>query len=113
MPGPTLWNTSWVLTELDGEPVRDGATPTLDFLEHGRAAGHTGCNRYFGSVTLAGNRIEFGGIGSTRMACPEPVMTQEHLFLKSLAEATRFETDGQTLHIHTRATNSPLRFAQR
>ena len=43
-----------------------------------------------------GKKIVFGEMFSTLMACPEPIMEQETMFLQFLGDAQRFEmVDGQ------------------
>jgi heat shock protein HslJ len=46
---------------------------------------------------VTGNRIAFGALATTRMACEEPVMRAEATFLRKLAAATSFERSGLTL----------------
>jgi heat shock protein HslJ len=58
---------------------------TMAFTERG-ASGHTGCNRWFTSVTHDGEALRFGNIGTTRMACTaEPAAAAERNFLAVLA----------------------------
>ncbi|MBB3139523.1 META domain-containing protein [Halomonas organivorans] len=46
-------------------------TPWFEISSEGRVSGHDGCNRFTGSVELGpNNRIEFGQLASTMMACP-------------------------------------------
>ncbi len=54
--------------------------PTITF-EDGRASGYAGCNRWFASVTRAGDALRFGQAGATRMACAESSMAAERRFL--------------------------------
>lgn len=61
--------------------------PTITF-EDGRASGYAGCNRWFASVTRAGDALRFGQAGATRMACAEPAMAAERRFL-TVINATR------------------------
>ena len=44
--------------------------PTIEFVANGRAAGTDGCNRVSAPYTLNGERITFGPMIATRMACP-------------------------------------------
>ena len=55
-----------------------------------RASGHTGCNRWFATVTHDGEALRFGDIGMTRMACQAQVQAAtERNFLAAL-RATRY-----------------------
>lgn len=89
MPQPAtsyLAGTNWVRND-DDQSNPHGAT--MAFTEDG-ASGHTGCNRWFTSVTHDGEALRFGNIGMTRMACTSEVQQgTEQRFLPVL-EATRY-----------------------
>jgi len=87
-----LAGTSWLAEDIDGRGVMDILQSTLRFETSERVSGMAGCNRFFGSVSIDGDAISFGSLGTTRMACPAAVMDQEDRFLKALANASRFET---------------------
>ena len=54
----------------------------MTFGEHGIVSGNTGCNAYRGLYTVAGTRIAFGSLITTRQACPsEAASAQEQAFL--------------------------------
>ena len=67
------------------------------------------CNRHFGTYEIAAGAAGAGGadaaagtisitlVGSTRMACPEPVMQDEAEFLAILGRVQTFEIEGETL----------------
>ena len=92
----SLEGTSWTVTQLDGESVIDGSEPTIAF-DNGRAAGTTGCNRWFSAYEVDGDAISFGMAGSTMMMCHgDGVMEQEQAFLRTLELIESFEVaDGQ------------------
>ncbi len=91
--GASLNGTSWVLQEFgpDGSrtPVLPDTTVTLLF-EDGRISGSANCNTFFADVTQSGSELSFGPIGSTRMACPEPIMQQENDFLAAMASVNHY-----------------------
>jgi len=105
-------NTTWLLEDLGGAGVLDRARATLAFTEPGRVAGNSSCNRFFGSVTLSGQSITFGQLGSTRMACVAAVAAQEAKYLKALMDAERFVLDGSVLLIYAKGMDKPLRFTR-
>jgi heat shock protein HslJ len=109
---PSLLNTTWLLEDLGGAGVLDWARATLAFTEPGKVAGSGSCNRFFGGVTLSGQSITFGQLGSTRMACVPAVATQEANYLKALADAERFVLDGSFLLIYAKGMDKPLRFTR-
>ena len=107
-----LWETSWVLEDIGGTGVIDGARATLEFPERGKTAGRASCNRFFGTVAVTGPAIAFGALGATRMACAEAVMNQESRYLKALQDAERYTIDGTVLMVYSKGMDRPLRFTQ-
>jgi heat shock protein HslJ len=107
-----LWGTAWRLEDLAGSPVLERVEATLAFPEAGQAAGSGSCNRFFATVTISGDSISFSAIGSTRMACEEPVGAQEAKYLSALQSAERFVVDGAALSIHCEGMDQPLRFVR-
>jgi putative lipoprotein len=63
----------WELMELDGKTASTGAggrRATLRFdADTARVSGFSGCNRFAGAYTLAGDSLRFGQLIMTRMAC--------------------------------------------
>jgi heat shock protein HslJ len=84
-----LEDTYWILSELNGQPVaapKEGEKPSYIYFDAAkkRVSVSGGCNVMGGSYELMdGNRIKFGQMMSTMMACPD--MTNED-GLKKLAE---------------------------
>jgi len=81
-PG-TLANSHWVIQEIDGRSVIEARY----FLEFGpeRLSGLAGCNRFLGAYELDGETLTAGPIATTRMACPEPGMSDERRLLALLS----------------------------
>jgi putative lipoprotein len=98
---PTLGDARWTLAELGGSAVESGpgeSIPFLDFdLEELRVSGSGGCNRVTGSFETAGAAMRFGPLATTLMACPEPVMQREAVFLAALAKTTGIVLEGGRL----------------
>ena len=95
--GGDLAGTSWLAEDIGGRGVLDNARSTVDFGAGGAVGGDTACNRYRGQATLAGDRLAFGPLASTRRACPPAVMDQERRFLDALEATQRFALDGPFL----------------
>ncbi|MEZ5665765.1 MAG: META domain-containing protein [Burkholderiaceae bacterium] len=108
----SLQGTEWRLVEMDGQPVPERPAATLFFKEPGQVTGSGSCNRFFGKVTLSGDQIGFGQMGSTKMACAGPAAQLEPRYLTALHHATRYELKGAELLIHLKAPQAPLRFAR-
>ncbi len=98
--GAVLDGTSWVLNELGPEDALTAVLPdttiTLNFADDG-INGSAGCNSYFGEASQSGSSLTFGAIGSTRMACPEPIMQQENAYLAALGTVSSFTLEGDQL----------------
>ncbi len=111
---PSLEGTSWRVEDLAGESVPgEGPEGTLEFPEAGKVAGRAFCNRYFGKVKISGSSIQFGPIGSTKMACAEPAMALESRFLTALEKAKRYTLEGSALLVFFSGSEKPLRFVRK
>jgi len=98
-----LGDRRWTLTEINGSRVSGSkAFFELDRSEN-RFSGSAGCNRMFGSVSVSGRNIDFGNVGTTKMACSERgVMKLEADFTRALERVTRFERNGSNLNLYAR-----------
>jgi heat shock protein HslJ len=100
----TLEGTTWLL-----DKTIPGSEITAEFTagtgsEDSVVAGSAGCNTYRGTYVVltravGRNRIEIGPLATTRMACDEPLMEQEGLYLSALESATSYRIEGFTLTI--------------
>lgn len=97
----SLEGTYWVLTELEGKPVAPAAKdekPSFIYFNAAkkRVAVSGGCNGMGGSYELLeGNRIRFGQMMSTMMACPD--MTKEEGLKQMTALVDMYMIDGDNL----------------
>jgi heat shock protein HslJ len=113
--GAILEDTRWRLVEYLGPAgvlvaVPAEVTATATFTD-GRIAGSAGCNRYFAACTIADDAIAIdGAIGSTMMACPEPVASIERAYLATLATIASWEITGDRLELRTADGGAGLRF---
>jgi heat shock protein HslJ len=69
-------------------------------LEDGRATGKGGCNRFSASYQLDGAALSFGEALSTRMACPDPVMSFEHALFAQLGSVASWSSDGGSVTLY-------------
>jgi heat shock protein HslJ len=95
-------NTYWKLVALRGKPVEVAQQQREPHLilqpAQKRMAGSGGCNRLAGSYTLDDDRVSFGRVASTRMACAQG-MEQESAFLDALSAIKRWRVEGQHLDL--------------
>ncbi|AMW27900.1 MULTISPECIES: META domain-containing protein [Arthrospira] len=76
--------------------VVSGSEITLAFDQNG-VSGSAGCNRLMAGYKVHDNRLEISGVGGTRMACEEPLMSQEFQFVKALEGVQEFRVNGDNL----------------
>lgn len=100
-PADLLTHDLWRITAIGDAELVEQERLSLNFLAPDRLAGSSGCNRVVGSFTLTGEGLQFGTMGSTMMACEEPLMDQERQMLDALEQVTRFDIaeDGTLLLI--------------
>jgi putative lipoprotein len=96
---PVLASTDWTAEQVDGQAVLANARPTLAFEGEQRAGGSAGCNRWFASVKMSGEKLRFSQAGATRMACDPDRMQQESRFLSALESVRSYRLDGSTLRL--------------
>ncbi len=90
---PTGLTGDWLAEDIGGRGVLDNVQTVLTIAADGSVSGSGGCNRMFGMAEIKDDKISFGPIGSTMMACPEAVMDQEHRFFLSLDEVESWQID--------------------
>ncbi|AXE27037.1 META domain-containing protein [Streptomyces globosus] len=78
VPDAPLTATQWTVTALLGDgtaasvPAPAAGRAVLRIGPDGAAAGNLGCNRFTAPATVEGDRITFGELTSTRVACTGP-----------------------------------------
>ncbi len=90
-PKSLLTGGEWIVETIGGAPVAEKSEATILFLEEGRVAGNASCNRFIGGFNLTGEGLSFSQMGTTMMACEEPLSLQEARFLELLQAVFRFE----------------------
>lgn len=97
-----LTNTYWKLTELRGAAAQASAKqrePHLILQHEGqRLAGSGGCNRLLGSYQIDGQKLAFGKVASTMMACHQG-MEQEAAFVRALEETHSWRVEADRLEL--------------
>lgn len=95
-----LTGTSWWVEDISGGGVIDRTRATVEFIEPGRVAGNSSCNRYMGGYERNGESLSFGEMAGTKMACPEALMNQEQRFHEAMARVAGWRIDPQTDLLH-------------
>jgi len=93
VPGPGSPAGNWLLEDIRGGGVIDRLQTVLEIAGDGRVSGTGGCNRMGGSATIEGDRIAFGRLVATQMACVPAAMNQEQKFFAALGQARGWRID--------------------
>ncbi len=97
-----LENTYWKLVRLGNEPVTLSASDKEPYMalmpQESRVQGFAGCNRLMGSYELNGEKLKFGRVASTRMACQNG-MELEASFMQALESAAKWKIEGEHLEL--------------
>jgi heat shock protein HslJ len=108
-----LENTYWKLTRLGDTAVTVASQQREPHVilnsESRRVGGSGGCNRLIGNYELHGDRLAFGQMASTRMACLEGSAT-EQAFLEALQHVHTWKITGQHLELFDAAGTLVARF---
>jgi copper homeostasis protein (lipoprotein) len=111
-----LENTYWKLTRLGGKPVSVAAKqrePHFVFdNKTKRIAGSGGCNRFTGTYQQNGDRLTFGKMAMTFMACPEGMET-ERGFTAALEQVGSWKILGEHLELYDGSGGFLARFETR
>ena len=96
--GGTLTGQVWALTDLGGKAPMQDTGITVQFNTDDTLGGSGGCNQYNGTYTASGSSLTINSqLATTMMACAQPVMDQESLYLKALVEAKAYTVKGDKL----------------
>lgn len=83
----------WLAEDIRGGGVIDRLQTVLEIVDDGTIFGTGGCNRMSGKATISGDRIAFGAIAATKMACAPAAMDQEMKFFAALQDVRAWRVD--------------------
>lgn len=102
--------SAWQPTHI-GEMRLEKETPMfLKFDTDERVTGFSGCNRFFGTFRLVDGALEFGPLGSTSKACPEPENSFELSFLAALQSARSLSSSDDRLTMYDEKAVAVVRY---
>jgi heat shock protein HslJ len=107
-----LAGSEWRPVEIRGEAVDANGIAFVRFGAEGKVSGSGGCNRFFGQYEIEGTKLTLSRLGSTRKACPGPLMTLEHRFLGTLRDTAGFERRRAKLALRDDKGRTIMRLAQ-
>ena len=91
-----LEGVPWTLASGAGIDIPKNVSLSATF-DAGRVSGSGGCNRYTGSYTVDGEKLDISGVASTQMACAPPLDAVERAYLAALDAVTAWTVDGDQL----------------
>jgi heat shock protein HslJ len=104
---------NYAISVIGDNEVTENA-PTISFMAYDKSIkGNTGCNSFFGTYALDLNVLTFSDIGSTEMACEQPIMDIENNFLQALRETGSFSLQNNVLTLLSKDDQSVLLKAQK
>ncbi len=112
---PTLTDTVWVLTSLNGDSLLPETSISIAFGPEG-ASGTDGCNEYGSGLLFANEgRLTFAGGFKTEMACltPEGVMEQADRYSEALFSSVAYRVEGDHLELMNHDGATTLVFARK
>ncbi|MBI4743176.1 MAG: META domain-containing protein [Betaproteobacteria bacterium] len=112
-----LFGTEWYATQIAGLNVAAGGlqrAPNLNLDEDGTVHGFAGCNRFFGSFEIRADRLTFGSLALTKMACLDPGTGElESRFVRALRATASATVSGDVLELKDAAGKLLGRFESR
>jgi heat shock protein HslJ len=98
--GDDLVGTRWQAETLEGQPVLDPASATIDFLRGDHVRGQAGCNRFVGPFASRAKRVTIGIVRQSRLKCPGEQAALQRRMVNTLHLAERAELGEGTLTLY-------------
>ena len=88
---------AWRLEHVKGASGFDASITSMELRADGGFGSTVGCNRIVGKPKIEGEKVSFGALASTRMACIGPIAEVETKYLAALNAARSFHVNGEWL----------------
>ena len=97
---PKLGESNWKLVSIEQRPVDFGDRAFLKFDEkENKISGKAVCNSFSSEYEMAGQKISFSGLTSTKMYC-EGIMDDENQIITQLKKISRYEVKSDILYFY-------------
>jgi heat shock protein HslJ len=96
------------VTEIGGSTISENAPYISFFALDKTIRGNTGCNSFFGNYALDLYALSFSDIGSTEMACDQPIMDVESAFLNALSNTGSYDIQNKVLTLYSKSDRTIL-----
>ena len=94
-----LSGTTWRVESVKDVASIDIAKTRFSVDAEGRVSTTVGCNQMSGMATIAGTKVSFGPLASTRMACEPALMDLEQKYGIALEGTRSFQVEGTLLKL--------------
>ncbi len=97
---PKLGESTWKLIAIEQRPVSYGDRAFVKFDEkENKISGKAACNSFTSEYEMAGQKIVFSDISSTKMYC-EGIMADENQIMTQLRNTNRYEVKSDMLYFY-------------
>jgi heat shock protein HslJ len=93
----TRWTVETLVSAGTSSSVPAGTAAFINFAEDGKVTGSTGCNSFGGTAKVDGNKIDFGELVMTKMACDGAAGDLEASVLRVLDQDLTYRISGGKL----------------
>ncbi len=97
--GAEITAIKWRAVSIGDEAIPANSGIYIRFEVDGSIEGNAGCNGFFGSLEQRDSGVGVGPLGTTRMACPDPIMSREMSFIDAVQKMASFQSTSDSLSL--------------
>ena len=97
--GAEITGIKWRAVSVGDEAIPANTGIYIRFEVDGSIEGHAGCNGFSGSLEQRDSGVGVGPLGTTRMACPDPIMSREATFIDAVQKMASFQSTSDSLSL--------------
>ncbi len=97
--GAEITAIKWRAVSIGNEAIPANSGIYIRFEVDGSIEGNAGCNGFFGSLEQRDSGVGVGPLGTTRMACPDPIMSREMSFIDAVQKTASFQSTSDSLSL--------------
>lgn len=102
------WQWTATITPVEKTTVKNPERYTILLTDNGRFQGRFDCNRGGGDYKISSNKLSFGPLFSTRMACPPD--SSDTIFIKDLQRVSSFFIENGNLYLELEDDSGTMSF---
>ena len=108
-------NSNWRLVDITTDLQIPESVKNVEItlnINNNTVAGFSGCNHYFGGITITGQKVELSNMASTKMMGTPDEMELEMLYLNKLQSVNSFKIQDGQLVLFDASGKKLLTFAE-